>query len=74
MSFTGKATEKMKEAMKQAMIYTGKTNDAMQDELTELTAAFLRPVYQYTSLENDTVARLHENDYLKDKRPYRARG
>ena len=31
-------------------------------ELTELTPAFLRPVYQYTSLENDTVARLHEDD------------
>ena len=74
MSFTGQVTDKMREAMKHVMTYTGKTNDMMQDELTELTPAFLRPVYQYTSLENDTVARLHENDYLKDKRPYRARG
>ena len=28
-----------------------------------LSEAFLRPAYQYTTLENDTVARLHEDDW-----------
>ena len=32
------------------------------------TDAFLRPPYQYTSLENDTVSKQHELDYLKEDR------
>ena len=33
-------------------------------ERPELKDGFLRPLYQYTSMENSTVARFHENDYL----------
>ena len=29
-----------------------------------LLQAFLRPVYQYTPIENNTVEKLHENDWL----------
>lgn len=32
---------------------------------SHLSTVFLRPVYQYTALENNTVEKLHENDYLK---------
>ena len=31
----------------------------------ELKEAFTRPIYQYTSLENATISRLHEDDYMK---------
>lgn len=30
-----------------------------------LSEAFLRPPYQYTKLENNTIEKLHELDYLK---------
>lgn len=30
-----------------------------------LSQAFLRPVYQHTRLENDTVERFHEDDWMK---------
>lgn len=69
MSFKGhKPNKAIQDAMKDAMVYTGHSNDRIQEELGELTPAFLRPAYQYTSLENDTIAKLHENDYLKRKR------
>lgn len=75
MSFKGhKPNEAILRGMKEAMLKTGKSYDQMMDDLTELSPAFLRPAYQYTSLENDTVAKLHENDYLQNKRPFRARG
>lgn len=39
--------------------------DKSLSKKSDLKAGFLRPVYQYTSLENDTVTKLHEYDYLK---------
>lgn len=30
-----------------------------------LSPAFLRPPYQYTKLENNTVERYHEDDWMK---------
>lgn len=32
---------------------------------SNLSAAFLRPAYQHTVLENDTIEKIHEYDYLK---------
>lgn len=36
----------------------------------ELNEGFIRPVYQYTSKENDTVAQFHKDDYLKARSIY----
>ena len=45
----------------------GKSREQREMELTE---AFLRPPYQYTSIVNRTIEKLHENDYLKKKSIY----
>lgn len=60
---------KPNEAMKQAIrnIGLGKSKEQREMERIELTEAFLRPPYQYTSLENNTIEKLHENDWLKKK-------
>ena len=60
---------KPNEAMKQALrnIGLGKSKEQREMERIELTEAFLRPPYQYTSLENNTIEKLHENDWLKKK-------
>jgi hypothetical protein len=46
----------------------GKSREQQELERMELSEAFLRPAYQYTSIENDYISRLHENDYLKDRK------
>jgi hypothetical protein len=46
----------------------GKSREQQEIERMELSEAFLRPPYQYTSIENDYISRLHENDYLKDRK------
>ena len=60
---------KPNEAMKQAIrnIGLGKSKEQREMERIELTEAFLRPPYQYTSLENKTIEKLHENDWMKKK-------
>ncbi len=69
MSFKGhKPNEAIQQGMKNAMVHIGTSGDLIEKGVEELKPAFLRPAYQYTSLENDTIARLHENDYLKRKR------
>lgn len=63
---------KPNEAMKQAIrnIGLGKSREQREMERIELTEAFLRPPYQYTSLENKTIEALHENDWMKKKSIY----
>lgn len=63
---------KPNEAMKQAIrnIGLGKSKEQREMERIELTEAFLRPPYQYTSLENKTIEALHENDWMKKKSIY----
>ena len=34
------------------------------------TEEFQRPVYQYTSQENRTIADMHEDDWKKERRRY----
>ena len=58
-----KPSERARKAHKNIAISMGKSRE--QQELSE---AFLRPPYQYTSIENDFISRLHENDYLKDRK------
>ena len=31
----------------------------------KLSPAFLRPPYQYTAIENKTIERIHEDDWMK---------
>lgn len=63
---------KPNEAMKQAIrnLGLGKSREQREMERIELTEAFLRPPYQYTSLENKTIEVLHENDWMKKKSIY----
>ena len=42
-----------------------------RNRFTKLKPGFLRPLYQYTSQENATVAELHEEDYKKDLERWR---
>lgn len=60
-----KPTKAMKQAIRN--IGLGKSREQREMERIELTEAFLRPPYQYTSLENNTIEKLHENDWLKKK-------
>ena len=63
-----KPTKEMKQAIKN--IGLGKSKEQREFERIALTEAFLRPPYQYTSQVNDTIERLHENDWLKKKSIY----
>ena len=47
----------------QEVDYYTKRDKALKKRKDGLSEAFLRPAYQYTTLENDTVARLHEDDW-----------
>lgn len=38
---------------------------AVLNKQNKLSDAFLRPPYQHTSLENKTIVKEHENDWLK---------
>lgn len=60
-----KPTKEMKQAIKN--IGLGKSKEQREFERIALTDAFLRLPYQYTSLENKTIEKLHENDWLKKK-------
>ena len=60
-------TAKQKQLIKDACMYTrGVSEERYNAEFVELSEAFLRPPYQYTSLENDTITRAHE-DYDEKK-------
>ena len=63
-----KPTQAMKQAIRN--IGLGKSREQREMERIELTEAFLRPPYQYTSLENKTIETLHENDWMKKKSIY----
>lgn len=54
-------TEKQKQLIKDACMYTkGVSEERFLAEHVELSEAFLRPPYQYTSLQNDTITKAHE--------------
>ena len=40
--------------------------NGLKKKYPELQSGFVRPVYQYTSQENNTVTQLHADDYQKD--------
>ena len=39
--------------------------EAALKKKNKLSPAFLRPPYQYTCIENKTIERIHENDWMK---------
>lgn len=63
-----KPSERARRAHKNIAVGLGKSREQRELERIALTEAFLRPPYQYTSIENDYISRLHENDYLKDRK------
>ena len=63
-----KPSENSRKLLKNIAVNMGKSREQQELERMELSEAFLRPAYQYTSIENDTIERLHENDYLKDRK------
>lgn len=63
-----KPSERTRRAHKNVAVSLGKSREQQELERMELSEAFLRPPYQYTSIENDYISRLHENDYLKDRK------
>lgn len=65
-----KPSEKARRAHKNIAVSMGKSREQQELEHMELSEAFLRPPYQYTSQENSTIERLHENDWLKKKSIY----
>lgn len=65
-----KPSERARKAHKNIAISMGKSREQQELERIELSEAFLRPPYQYTSQENGTIERLHENDWLKKKSIY----
>ena len=51
-------------------IVAGVTGDCKTKQIAEdneLSSFYTRPLYYGTSLQNDTIAELHKNDYLKKK-------
>lgn len=63
-----KPSENSRKLLKNIAVNMGKSREQQELERMELSEAFLRPPYQYTSIENDFISRLHENDYLKDRK------
>ena len=63
-----KPSENSRKLLKNIAVNMGKSREQQELERIELSEAFLRPPYQYTSIENDYISRLHENDYLKDRK------
>ena len=63
-----KPSENSRKLLKNIAVNMGKSREQQELERMELSEAFLRPPYQYTSIENDYISRLHENDYLKDRK------
>lgn len=69
MSYKGhKPTKAMERAMRDAMLEIGVNVQDKRAKNHELKPGFLRPLYQGTSIENNTVSKLHENDHLREKR------
>lgn len=54
-----------KRSIAQEVDYIIKRDAAMKRQKDRLSPAFLRPPYQYTSIENNTIERIHEDDWLK---------
>lgn len=55
-------SKKQERMMREACYYTKAVSEERYEaEYCTLSDAFLRPPYQYTSLENDTITRVHED-------------
>ena len=54
-----------KRSIAQEVDYIIKRDTAMKRRKSKLSPAFLRPPYQYTSIENNTIERIHEDDWMK---------
>lgn len=63
-----KPSENSRKLLKNIAVNMGKSREQQELERMELSEAFLRPPYQYTSIENDYISKIHENDYLKDRK------
>ena len=63
-----KPSERTRRAHKNIAVSMGKSRGQQELERMELSEAFLRPPYQYTSIENDYISKNHETDYLKDRK------
>lgn len=69
----GNKTHKEASALAKQMLHgivagaTGKTKTQMIEADKALSPFYTRPLYYGTSLQNDTIAELHKNDYLKKK-------
>lgn len=69
----GNRTHKEASALAKMMLHgivagaTGKTKTLEIKASKELSTFYTRPLYYGTSLQNDTIANLHRNDYLKKK-------
>lgn len=54
-------TVAQKRLIREACLYTKTGIERYEERQTFLSDAFLRPPYQYTSLENDTITKTHED-------------
>lgn len=54
-----------KRSIAQEVDFIIKRDAAMKRRKDKLSPAFLRPPYQYTSIENNTIERIHEDDWMK---------
>lgn len=53
---------------------TGKTKTQMIEADKELSPFYTRPLYYGTSLQNDTIAKLHADDYKNKKAKWESWG
>lgn len=56
--------EKKKRKISEEVDYYTKKESALRHR-NRVSDAFLRPPYQHTSLENITIVKEHENDWMK---------
>ena len=54
-----------KRSIAQEVDFIIKRDAAMKRQKDRLPPAFLRPPYKYTSIENNTIERIHEDDWMK---------
>ena len=66
---TSKAATQAQKQMLHGIVagVTGDCKTRQIEEENQLSSFYTRPLYYGTSLQNDTIAELHKNDYLKKK-------
>ncbi len=69
----GNRTHKEASALAKMMLHgivvgaTGTCKTKQIEENNQLSSFYTRPLYYGTSIQNNTIAELHKNDYLKKK-------